>query len=387
MENLIRTMMNLIASEICGRPLDKSQYTLTDDELARLYKLSKAHDLAHLVGNALIKNNLIENGELKAKFQKQTMLAVYRYEKINCESERLRKTLNEAKIPFIPLKGAVIRQYYPEPWMRTSCDIDILVHEGDLESAAAVISDKLTYKREAKGSHDVGMFSDSGVHLELHYSLKEDGVIDSTANILQNAWDRVFPVPDTSEYVFGDDMFFLYHIAHMTKHFVNGGCGIRPFLDVWVLNHRVPFDKEKRESTLAESGLLTFAGAAEALSEVWFGDKAHTDLTRRMESFVLRGGVYGTTENRVSVQQIKKGGKLRYALSRIWLPYDKLKVRYPSLEGKPILLPIYEVRRWFDLLFCGGAKRGINELKINSSATREEQAKTEDLLLMLEIDH
>ena len=33
----------------------------------RLYKLSKAHDLAHLVGDALIKNDLIENDEIKEK--------------------------------------------------------------------------------------------------------------------------------------------------------------------------------------------------------------------------------------------------------------------------------------------------------------------------------
>ena len=386
MDMRVRAMMNLIASEVCGKPLDISRHSFTDDELAELYNLSKSHDLAHLVGDALIKNGLIENGEIKAKFQKQVMLAVYRYEKINCELTRLRETLNGAKIPFIPLKGAVIRQYYPEPWMRTSCDIDILVHENDLEPAAAAITDKSAYKRESKGSHDIDLFSDNGVHLELHYSLIEDKIIGSTVNLLQNVWDKASPVSDTSEYAFGDDMFFLYHIAHMTKHFVYGGCGIRPFLDIWVLNHRVPFDKEKRESLLAESGLLKFAAEAEALSEVWFGDKPHTDITRRMENYILRGGVYGTTENRVSVQQIKKGGKLRYALSRIWLPYDILKFHYPSLEGKRILLPIYEIRRWFKLLFCGGAKRGINELKLNSSSTLEDREKAEELLLMLELD-
>ncbi|MBO4954226.1 MAG: nucleotidyltransferase family protein, partial [Clostridia bacterium] len=36
-------------------------------------------------------------------------------------------------IDFMPLKGAVIRQYYPEPWMRTSCDIDIHVKKDRLE--------------------------------------------------------------------------------------------------------------------------------------------------------------------------------------------------------------------------------------------------------------
>ena len=83
MEKIIHAMMELIASEVCGKEIDKSQQTLTDEELAKLYKLSKSHDLAHLVGDALIKNNLIGDGEIKAKFQNQMMFAVYRYEKIN----------------------------------------------------------------------------------------------------------------------------------------------------------------------------------------------------------------------------------------------------------------------------------------------------------------
>lgn len=138
-------MMDLIASEVCGKTIDKSQQTLTDEELAKLYKFSKTHDIAHLVGDALIKNNLIGDSEVKAKIQKQIMLAVYRYEKINYELGRLRKALNEAKIPFIPLKGSVLRRYYPEPWMRTSCDIDVLVHEEAVDQAAQSIAEKLGY--------------------------------------------------------------------------------------------------------------------------------------------------------------------------------------------------------------------------------------------------
>ena len=186
MENIIRVMMDLIAYEVCGQEIDKSQYTLTDEELVKLYKLAKSHDLAHLVGDALIKNNLIEDGEIKAKFQKQIMLAVYRYEKINYELGRLRKVLNEAKIPFIPLKGSVLRRYYPEPWMRTSCDIDVLVHESDLERAVSALTSAAGYKADSKGSHDVGMFSDSGVHLELHYSLIEYKIVGSAADVLRS---------------------------------------------------------------------------------------------------------------------------------------------------------------------------------------------------------
>ncbi len=153
MEKIIPAMMDLIAYEVCGKDIDSSQYILTDEEFAKLYKLAKSHDLAHLVGDALIKNDLIGDGEIKAKFQKRIMLAVYRYEKINYELGRLRETLNEAKIPFIPLKGSVLRRYYPEPWMRTSCDIDVLVNESDLERAISALTSAAGYKNRFKKAH------------------------------------------------------------------------------------------------------------------------------------------------------------------------------------------------------------------------------------------
>ena len=156
----------------------------------RLYKLSKAHDLAHLVGDALIKNDLIGNDEIKEKYQKQVMIAIYRYEKINYELNRLRSALNEAQIPFIPLKGSVLRQYYPEPWMRTSCDIDILVHDEQVDNVAQMLVEKLGYTYEKKLCHDISLISDGGVHLELHYSLIEDEIIGRVESVLQPVWEK-----------------------------------------------------------------------------------------------------------------------------------------------------------------------------------------------------
>jgi hypothetical protein len=48
------------------------------------------------------------------------------------EFERICLVLEKAKIPHIPLKGSVLRKLYKEPWLRTSCDIDILVQEETL---------------------------------------------------------------------------------------------------------------------------------------------------------------------------------------------------------------------------------------------------------------
>lgn len=152
-------MMNLIACEVCGKELDAQIFSLSDQELARLYQLSKTHDLAHLTGDALIKNGVIQNAEIKTKLEKQRMLAVYRYEKFSYGLTKLCGALEQAEIPFIPLKGSVLRQYYPEPWMRTSCDIDVLVHEEDLQRVVSYLSDNLGYRRESAKLHDISMFT------------------------------------------------------------------------------------------------------------------------------------------------------------------------------------------------------------------------------------
>lgn len=359
MEKTIRVMMDLIASEVCGKEIDKSQYTLTDEELVKLYKLAKAHDLAHLVGDALIKNNLIEDGEIKAKFQKQMMLAVYRYEKINYEFGRLRKVLNEAKIPFIPLKGSVLRKYYPEPWMRTSCDIDVLVHEEAVDQTAQIIVEKLGYTYEKKQYHDISLMSDGGVYLELHHSIKENKAnIDA---LLSECWDYAAP-SDDYECCFTNEFFYFHQIAHASYHFLHGGCGVRPILDLYLLQRKMPFDSTVLDEMLERSGIKKFFDAAKAISEVWFGDGEHTDVTRRMEDYLLRGGVYGSTQNSMAVGQQKEKGRLGYIINRIWLPYELLCITYPRLKGRKYLQFFYEMKRWFRIFNSEARKHKRRDL-------------------------
>lgn len=378
MENLIRAMMDLIASEVCGKTIDESRYSFTDEELTRLYKLSKAHDLAHLVGDALIKNDLIKNDEIKAKFQKQMMLAVYRYEKINYELNRLRKTLNEAQIPFIPLKGSVIRQYYPEPWMRTSCDIDILVHDYHVDHAAQIIVDKLGYIYEKKCYHDISLRSDGGVHLELHHSIKE-----SKANIdalLAECWNYATP-SDGHEYCFTNEFFIFHQLAHASYHFLGGGCGVRPFLDLYLLEERLSFDRVALDEMLSRTGIKKFYEAASRLADTWFGDGEHDDVTRRMEQFVLVGGVYGNTENSMAVGQQTEKGRLGYILHRVWIPYEMLCTLYPRLRGRRYLQPFYEVKRWFRVFDPEARRRKSRDLSAIKTLSDE---KKQDVSRMLD---
>lgn len=374
-------MLSAIRTQVCGA--ERVEYGELSEEVMRsLYGLSKSHDMAHIVSAELDAQGLLKNGdEISEKFRKQHMIAIFRYERINYELEEICTSLENAQIQFIPLKGSIIRKYYPEPWMRTSCDIDVLVRPDDLDRAIKCIQDDLGYDVEGKGSHDVSMFSPSGVHVELHYDLVEEDIVNNCCEILKNAWGYATPISEgTYRYNFSDAMFYFYHIAHMAKHFENGGCGVRPLLDLWILDKQEGYDAVVRDALLESGALLKFTTAARSLASVWFDGTEHTETTAQMEQYLLFGGVYGNMENRVAIQQHKKGGKFKYIVSRIFLPYSTIKFHYPILQKHRWLTPVMQVRRWFKLIFRGGLKRSINEINVNAKMSDDKKESATELL-------
>ncbi len=370
----------LFRSAICGGFLSEKERALFSDAvLSDMGATAKKHDLTHLLAVGLNKNKLLLKGN--NDIENEIIKAVYRYEQLNYELGKLCEALETVGIDFMPLKGSVIRKYYPEPWMRTSCDIDILVHNEDLENAAQYIIENRGYVLDGKGSHDISLMLDDIIHLELHYTLIGEGVARSSCIVLNNVWSSTF-LREGKQYCYEmtDEMFYFYHIAHMAKHFEEGGCGIRPFIDLWILDNIEGADKSKRDELLKQGELLRFAEMARALSRVWFDNEDHTEITKQIEDYVLRGGVYGTIENNIMIQQQKKGGRLRYALSKIFIPYDIIKFHYPILQKHRWLTPIMEVRRWFKLIFCGHASKSVKELKYNSNISRAEAENVQAFL-------
>ncbi len=369
-EKTINTLFALLRSSVTCKPIsDEEKAQFSEEMMPDLMKLAKKHDLAHLVSHAVYENELLDNAsEYYAKTQQAQVMAMFRYEKLNYELERLCEALEKAEIPFIPLKGSVLRRYYPEPWMRTSCDIDVLVHHEDLDRAIAYLVQNLQYAEKGRGTHDISLYSQSGIHVELHFDLVEEGRARNAIDILGSAWKHVTnPKHCLYWHEMDDAFFYFYHIAHMAKHFENGGCGIRPFIDLWILDRIAEPDIRQRDALLSKSGLIKFASATRCLSRVWIEGEEPNELSMQMQEFILHGGVYGSSDNRVALQQKNRGGRFGYLLSRVFIPYAKLKRYYPILEKHRWLTPVMQVRRWFKLLNPQKAKRAKYELSINNS--------------------
>lgn len=379
MASITKLMMKCIKCEIFNCEVEQTYFeNISAEEWKQVYFLSRKHDLSHVVGNFVLRNKLISDAELNSMFNKQVLIAFQRFVKQNYELECIRKVLESNGIPFVVLKGPVIRKLYPDEWLRTSCDIDILVEEGLLDKAQKLLENELNYCAKGKGNHDVSMYSPSGVHLELHFSL-----LDHTENfdaILQKPWDYTEPViMNSTEKIFTPEFLIFYIVSHLQKHFVIGGCGIRPFIDLKILLEKTAFDKMALNKMLKASGIDVFFEKAVLLSNIWFGDAEYDELSRSFEQYVLEGGVYGTIKNRVLSEQTKET-KTQLILNRIFMPYSLLCDRYPNKKIKKYQTPYYQIVRWIDLIKEGSVKKGVRELKIQALTEKDEIDKTQRMM-------
>ena len=380
-QTTIQLLFKLVKTALTGEKLsqdEQAQYTA--EQLPKLIQTAHKHDIAHLVVFGLKQNGLLSEAE--KKLEQYMHKAVYRYEGLRFEYGQICDTLEQAQIPFLPLKGSILREYYPEAWMRTSCDIDVLVRREHLDDAVAQLTSNLQYEETERSTHDVSLFSPSGVHIELHFDLVEENCANNAIDVLNRVWDDVTLRQGKSyHYQMSDAFFYFYHVAHMAKHFEVGGCGIRPFIDLWILDNLPNADTEKRMQLIEKSGLLQFANVCQKLSRVWLGGEKTDEISMQMQAFLLHGGVYGSADNRVMLQQKKKGGKFGYIWSRMFIPYAKLKRYYPILEKHRWLTPIMQVRRWFMLLRPDVRKMAKKELRTNSNV---EKSKAEEMHVFLD---
>ena len=381
-------MLGMISSEVMGNDFSIDSAELTDEKLSELYAISKTYDMTHIVGSALKKTEADLNLSLVAPFYNEHTLAVFRYRRLQDELDQITDAFEKAGIDNIPLKGSVLRAYYPEQWMRTSCDIDVLVKKESLDSACAILESELGYEYMTGCSHDVSYESPTGVHLELHFVLlEEDGHLSGYADVLSDVWERSIPdegKKHTRKMADGD--FYFYHLAHMAKHFLSGGCGIKPFVDLWILDNKVLGDIKDREELIERGGLSGFLNASRRLVDVWFFSGECDDNIRVFEKYIVHGGNYGTVENSVNIGVGRKQGRFAYVLSRIFPPYKSMLLMYPSLEKKKLLLPFYHIRRWFRIVFSGGTKKAIAQFSKSSKISKEEVSEMASLVNYLGLD-
>ncbi len=370
--------IEILRSELNETELDNAvKAKLTPNVISSLFSLSKHHDLAHIVSSAIYKNGLLTDEETQSKYIREENLSIFRYENMRYAYGQICDAFNEADIPYIPLKGSVIRPYYPRESMRTSCDIDILVKGETLDAAIDILTQK-GFKCGEKNYHDVSLYSPNNIHLELHFNIQEN--IDRLDAVLKDAWLYATP-KDGCLYEFSKE-FFIFHIfAHISYHFLSGGCGIRPLMDIWIMEHKMGIRYTEAKDLLEKAGIYVFAKEISNLVDICFSDKPKDDFTDTLLSYIFDGGVYGTSQNKIAVKKEKSKSTFIYSMQRLFMPYKGMIILFPILKKLPFLLPFCWIIRIVKMICGGKIGTSIAEIK---TANKVSITEIEKVTLMKE---
>lgn len=372
----------LVRFSLLGENLPED-FSCGKEELEAIYKLASKHDIVSIIAYALDKNGLLTDDEIGGSFKDELMFAAGRVTLQNIFAEEVFEVFRQEKIDFIPLKGAVIRKLYPQDYFRTSTDIDILVRKEDFDRACNALKNGLGLRTVRQTAHDLELVRSELEKVEVHHSLVEDYRANGVNREFANVWESAKASGDGS-YFLSKEIFLLYHIAHMLKHFETGGIGVRFFIDSYYLR-KIDVDKREFYLLLKKYGLKKFYEVGESLVDHWLEKKPADDITLKMQSFVLGSGVYGSWKNRATINKSKKKGKFRYALSRIFPSYEELCGYYPKLKERKWLTPFYWTGWLFGKIFSVKMRKKIKELKAYDAVNENDEKEINELFNELEL--
>lgn len=336
------------------------------DLLSELLSLSVKHSVTPLVAESLSRQGLLSDVGTAETYRHISYLSFVKWQQQENELHKITKFFEENQINHIPLKGAVIRNFYPEPWMRTSCDLDILVKEEQLDKAAQLLVEELGYQKKNKTGHDIMFLTPSGVNIELHYGFDEPELI------LKQMWETAVLSKGEYQFSLSSEWFILHHIAHMAKHFSIGGCGIRSLIDLWLILKNMHYNDVLLDDMLQEANLKKFFDVMCKLVTDWMAGHTLSDLQTEILGYVISGGVYGSIENRVIFRRSKqKRNTVQILFRRIFLSRDALAHMYPVVRKHLFLYPFCQAHRWFKVLRIYKIKSVSSELDKAQSVAEE----------------
>lgn len=313
---------------------------------SKFLRLCRMHSVAPLVCEGLQKAGVFDRAtpEVQNFLNSAYMQAIYRDAQLEYTQGLLCEELKKAGMPFIFLKGSVLKKDYPIPALRTMSDMDVLIHETDYDTLDQVAKNLEGEPDFGDGNHK-NYFFPGNVMVEFHPNFLHHASRIST--LINPGWQ--YAKETDGLWKLTEEGFYLFHLCHLADHFTGSGMGVRFILDTWVLRHlhKNQPDRAKVEAELKRFGLLDFVQNIEALAETWFSGLETNELMEELGEYVLANGVFGNLDQSALNEVTLAGNKGKALLNRVFYPRAEMESRYPWCKGKPILLPA----AWFARAF------------------------------------
>ncbi|MDY3860998.1 MAG: nucleotidyltransferase family protein [Ruminococcus sp.] len=277
---------------------------------------------------------------------------------------------------FLPMKGTVMKDEYPNSCFRHMSDADILFKVEQLPKVKAIME---------RHGVDFDYFDDDNQYhfekkpflfIEMHSSLLNH--TDKNREYFLQIWNKsVLKEGCKYQFTMQAEDFYIYQLEHASNHYRKGGIGVRILLDLhlFVKNHP-DMNWAYLNRQLEITGLKKFSEELNKISQKWF-DNCDFEVLSPLEEFIFLSSTLGRDEyyyavlslehRREQQKEHKKPSRLKFFLSSVFPSKDKMKRQYSYLEKFPFLLPASWIQMWGrrvfidkNIRFKSGLKSRIN---------------------------
>ena len=302
-----------------------------------------------------------------ARLHKGFLSDIYLYTNRNRELNELVRQCKD--IPMILMKGSVVQEYYPEPIFRSMGDIDIVVHAEDRNKIDAfLLSEGYT---KMVNNHAVWNYNKNYIEFEIHEHMFYEYLANKVdyKGYFDQSWKHVrLANGEKNTYLPDDNFHFIFLITHLAKHITNNGMGFRAFLDLVFMTQKVGknMDWNWIQKELEKLQLLQFTKICFTFCHRWFHVQMPLEYVMLDENFyeevtvkMFHDGIFGLenqqNDGAHAAKEIKRSrnqywfGAIKYTIRQLFPSYRDMQLApwYSFLDGRPWLLPVAWVYRWF----------------------------------------
>ena len=337
---------------------------LADVDLQQLYITARNHSVAAMVCMALEKTAIFAGADdaVKKHWREAKNKAIRKNMLLDAERAAIGKQLESAGIWYMPLKGSILKDWYPKPGMREMADNDILFDPSERKRVREIFRSR-GYKIVSfgKGNHDE--YEKPPIYnFEMHVSLFHE-MYQELAGQYGNVKEKLLPVDGTvCQFAFTPEDFYVFVLAHAYKHYSGSGTGVRTLADFYVMNRHLGgiMNRDEVEQKLTRLGIAEYEQRSRVLAEKLFSGarplpelELNTD-EKEMLRFYCNATAYGTIDNQIQnrLQELQGNAegitlrtKLKYCCARLFPGREFCKYYYPVVYHHLWMLPFFWVWR------------------------------------------
>lgn len=378
-------LLQVLADHINGRPSSPPEQV----DWVKLLEYANMHQVE---GIFFYQCKAFLPPEVGGRMQQLYAASMFYYANRVALVKKVERAYTEAGIPFFMVKGLDVAALYPKPALRTMGDTDIVIHPEDQKAADSCMTQcGITFTNQTKTVYE---YSKNNIEFEVHLDLLNEGMEQEwPGDYEQIMWERTSAIEGTTKRMLDWSYHYIYLIIHIQKHMLFGGIGFRQFMDLAIVQKNCQLDEEWIMTKLKELNLLEFTKSCMSMCSRWFdlnlpmsepvAESFYTSATEK----IFENGVFGFNDESNDVNYFlslseQNNGRVKAFIYCVFPTYERLRKLHPFtfIDGRPYLLPVAWIYRFFYHLKIGNAKKMVDVAKgfIASKTKADERKKQLD---------